>query len=549
MTEDASAKTPADPAPRGVLGRYRITGEIAHGAMGVIYKARDPLIDRVVAIKTIALGLSDAEAGAFERRFFREAKSAGRLNHPNVVTIYDVGKSGDVAYIAMEFLQGRSLREILDSGVVLPPEQVADIGAQIADGLAFAHRQQVVHRDVKPANIMVLDTGGVKITDFGIALLPTATRTLTASVFGSPRYTSPEQVMGRDVDGRSDIFSLGAVIYEMLTGLPPFSADDLNGILRQVLTEPTPPPSVHNPTLPPAFDHIVGKALAKDPNDRYQDAAAMAADLRNYASLEFATPGIAPLPPLEHPTVADKAPDIPEWMPDPGDARPAPAAAPDAAARRTKLRLGIGIGGGVLLLAVAFALGLRSTPDAPTRPVTASAEPARGSPAPPAMPITDTPMREAPAAPAPAAAPSAVRPTPPANLPVTAAAPALVSPSPAAPSSASTAMTPTPMASPAPASAAGATPPARAESAPTGTADGAKPAAPAKPPGRIALAIAPWGEVIVDGRKRGLSPPLQEVRVAPGKHTVEIRNSTFPPYTLTVDVPANGEVRIKHKFP
>ena len=144
-------------APRRTLGRYEILGEIAQGAMGVVYKARDPLIDRVVAIKTVNIGLSNAETEAFERRFFREAKSAGRLNHPNVVTIHDVGKTEDIAYIAMEFLDGHSLREILDSGVVLPPERIADIAAEIAEGLAFAHRNQVVHRDVKPANIMVLD--------------------------------------------------------------------------------------------------------------------------------------------------------------------------------------------------------------------------------------------------------------------------------------------------------------------------------------------------------------------------------------------------------
>ena len=272
--------------------------------MGVVYKARDPLIDRVVAIKTVGLGLSNAETEAYERRFFREAKSAGRLNHPNVVTIHDVGKSGDTAYIAMEFLDGRSLREILDSGVVLPPERIAGIAAQVAAGLAYAHRHEVVHRDVKPANIMVLDNGVVKITDFGIALLPTGTRTLAGNVFGSPRYTSPEQVMGRTVDGRSDIFSLGAVLYEMLTGLPPFSGADLNSILTQVLHDPTPAPSSHNRSLPRAFDHIVAKALAKDPGDRYQDAEEMATDLRNFAGVELSSSAPGPLPPLEHPTIA-----------------------------------------------------------------------------------------------------------------------------------------------------------------------------------------------------------------------------------------------------
>src|SRR5258708_19910801 len=179
--------------PLEKLGRYEIIGELGHGAMGVVYKARDPLIDRTVAIKTISLDMSREESEAFERRFYREARSAGRLNHSNIVTIDDVGKSDAVAYIAMEFLPGRSLREILDSGVVLPPEKIADIAAQVADGLAYAHENGIVHRAVKPPNIMVLDTGLVKITDFGIALLPAGSRTLAGTVFGPPKYMSPEQ--------------------------------------------------------------------------------------------------------------------------------------------------------------------------------------------------------------------------------------------------------------------------------------------------------------------------------------------------------------------
>jgi serine/threonine-protein kinase len=475
--------------PPGTLGRYQIMGEIARGAMGVIYKARDPLIDRIVAIKTVALGLSDTETESFERRFIREAKSAGRLNHPNVVTIHDVGKSGDVAYIAMEFLDGRSLRSILDSGVVLPPEKVADIGSQIAEGLAFAHRHGVVHRDVKPANIMVLHSGRVKITDFGIALLPTGTRTLAGNVFGSPRYTSPEQVMGRPVDGRSDIFSLGAVIYEMLTGLSPFSGTDLNSILKQVLSDPTPAPSSHNPKLPRAFDHILAKALAKDPLDRYQDAQEMAADLRNFAELESTSPAPAPLPSLsstgEHvvPAVPDvvvaDAPieDVVE------NAAPSPIA---ARLRQTPWRIGLGLGA-LALVALAVAAWRPSTPPAP------AATAAIGVPAPPGstQPVDITVATPPPAAPQAAPAPST------SDAAIAATKPA---------------------------------PP------------------PVKPTGRIALAVTPWGEVYVDGRKRGIAPPLQEIRLAPGKHVVEIRNSTFPPYHETVEVGADAEIRVKHKF-
>ena len=273
------------------IGRYEIVEELGHGSMGVVYKARDPLLDRVVALKTVGLALSREEAEAFEQRFYREAKSAGRLNHANIVTVHDVGKNDSVAYIAMEFLPGQSLREILDSGVVLPIEKIVDIAAQVADGLAFAHASGIVHRDIKPPNIMVLDSGVVKITDFGIALLPTGSRTLAGTVFGSPKYMSPEQVVGRPVDGRADIFSLGAVLYEMLTGFAPFFGGDLEAVLYQVINEMPAPPSARNKSLPPAFDHIAGRALAKHPEDRYSDARAFAADLRNFRELR---PPVAP---------------------------------------------------------------------------------------------------------------------------------------------------------------------------------------------------------------------------------------------------------------
>jgi eukaryotic-like serine/threonine-protein kinase len=524
--------------PHAALGRYEILAEVAQGAMGVVYKARDPLIDRVVAIKTVGLGLSNAETEAYERRFFREAKSAGRLNHPNVVTIHDVGKSGDTAYIAMEFLDGRSLREILDSGVVLPPERIADIVAQVAEGLAYAHRHQVVHRDVKPANIMVLENGVVKITDFGIALLPTGTRTLAGNVFGSPRYTSPEQVMGRTVDGRSDIFSLGAVLYELLTGLPPFSGADLNSILTQVLHEPTPAPSSHNRALPRAFDHIVAKALAKDPGDRYQDAQEMATDLRNFSGVELTSSAPGPLPPLEHPTIESPAPSLAEYVPA-AEASPLGAIAAPVAVVPQSSGLSrsswLLVGAAAVVLAVAAWWGLspqqRSrTPGPPASAPASASESARSAsaaiqaaPADPAAPAP-TPARDAPADVASAqSATAAVAPTSePARTapeaPVRTVAPAVPPSIPASPA------------------------------VPAAAADAKPPAPVARPTGRMAFAVTPWGEVHVDGRMRGVSPPLQELRLAPGKHVVEIRNSTFPPFRETVDVPADGAVRIKHKF-
>ena len=268
------------------LGRYEILEELGRGAMGVVYKARDPLIDRTVAIKTVDLDSSpDRTEASFERRFYREAKSAGQLNHLNIVTIHDVGRSGGSAYIAMEFLEGKSLREIIDSGVVLPPEKIAEIVAQAAEGLACAHKNHVIHRDIKPANIMLLDSGTVKITDFGIALLSKGSLTL-GSVFGSPKYISPEQVVGHQADARSDIFSLGAVLYELLTGSPAFTASDLDAVLCQVINEIPAAPSTRNRNIAPGFDRITARAMAKHPDDRYPSAQEMADDLRNFQDLE-----------------------------------------------------------------------------------------------------------------------------------------------------------------------------------------------------------------------------------------------------------------------
>ena len=214
------------------LGRYEVVGELGQGAMGVVYKATDPLIDRIVAIKTITLSLAQEEREEYEARFYQEAKAAGRLSHPNIVTIFDVGRSGDIAYIAMEFLQGRELRDILNDEKLLPVDQVLDIVAQVALGLAYAHEHGIIHRDVKPSNIMVLRDGHAKITDFGIARMASASvRTQTGMVLGSPKYMSPEQVMGKLTDQRSDIFSLGVMLYEMLTGLPPFTGENVNAIM------------------------------------------------------------------------------------------------------------------------------------------------------------------------------------------------------------------------------------------------------------------------------------------------------------------------------
>jgi len=263
------------------LGRYEVIGELGQGAMGIVYKAKDPLIDRIVAIKTINLSLAQEEKEEYEGRFYQEAKAAGRLNHPNIVTIYDVGKSGDIAYIAMEFLQGRELRDVMNDVGLLPVDQVLDIVAQVASGLAYAHEHEIVHRDVKPSNIMMIRDGHVKITDFGIArMASSAVRTQTGMVLGSPKYMSPEQVMGKEIDQRSDIFSLGVMLYEMLTGQAPFNGENVNAIMYQTLNGVPVPADTLNPAVPEMLNFIVAKALAKKLEDRYANAKDFAADLR-----------------------------------------------------------------------------------------------------------------------------------------------------------------------------------------------------------------------------------------------------------------------------
>ena len=262
------------------LGRYDVVAEIGRGAMGVVYRAVDPMLERTVAIKTINMALDPGEMEHYEKRFTIEARAAGGLNHPNIVIIYDIGRSGDLAYMAMEYLEGRELKELIAANEV-PPDRALEIIALVADGLAYAHANDVVHRDVKPANIMILKDGRVKITDFGIARMRTAdVRTQTGVVLGSPRYLSPEQVLGKRCDARADTFSLGVILYEMLTGQAPFNGIDVNSLMFQIVNFTPPSPSSINPALPPVLDLIIAKALAKTADDRYADIAEFAADLR-----------------------------------------------------------------------------------------------------------------------------------------------------------------------------------------------------------------------------------------------------------------------------
>ena len=279
------------------LGRYRILDELGRGAMGTVYRAHDPLIERDVAIKTLHPNLPEDILNDVRQRFLREAKSAGRLNHPNIVTVFDVGEQDGVAYMAMELLEGRSLQQILGESARLPFPTVAELVAQIADALDRAQQLGIVHRDVKPANIVISASGHAKLTDFGVAYVPASTVTQTGTMIGSPRYMSPEQVLGLPIDPRSDIFSLGVVLYEMLSGRAPFAHPEDSTIfplINRIAVEPHPQLTQIDPSIPAAFEAILNKALAKKPEDRYQRGGEMANDLRNFLGL--ARPGAALAP-------------------------------------------------------------------------------------------------------------------------------------------------------------------------------------------------------------------------------------------------------------
>jgi serine/threonine protein kinase len=266
------------------LGRYEITDEIGKGAMGVVYLARDPLIGRLVALKTFRIGYSvrDQEMEQFRIRFLREAQSAGILTHPNIVTIHDVveGSEDGLAFIAMEYVRGTNLKLLLQGDQALGLPFVLDVITQVGDALDYAHSNRVVHRDVKPANILITTDNKVKITDFGIARLDSSNLTQEGQLLGTPNYMAPEQIQGKEVDHRADLFSLGVVLYEMLTRHKPFQGENLTVVSHRIVYDHFTPPREYVQNLPPGLEPVLVKALEKDPARRYQRAREMVDDLR-----------------------------------------------------------------------------------------------------------------------------------------------------------------------------------------------------------------------------------------------------------------------------
>jgi serine/threonine-protein kinase len=291
---------PGGGVEKPMLGRYQIEKELGKGAMGIVYLGKDPKIGRVVAIKTMALSqeFDPEELKDVKERFFREAETAGRLTHPNIVTIYDAGEEHDLAYIAMEFLKGKDLAPYVKPDHLLPLGRVLSIFARVAEALAYAHKNNVVHRDVKPANIMYEpESDTVKVTDFGIARITDSSKTKTGMVLGTPSYMSPEQLAGKKIAGHSDLFSLGAALYQMACGHLPFQGDSMAQLMFKIANEAHADIRTHNQKLPACVAAIVNKALAKDPAQRYQDGEQMAKALRLcLQSLSAARPAAAAVP-------------------------------------------------------------------------------------------------------------------------------------------------------------------------------------------------------------------------------------------------------------
>ena len=314
----------AGSATRGVLGRYELLEELGRGAMGVVHKAYDPAVGRIVALKTVRLDVTGSEREELMRRLRQEAQAAGRLEHPHIVTIYDAGEAEGVFYLTMQFVKGSTLAELISGRSLLPVKQIVLIFEQICEGLHYAHERGIVHRDLKPTNIIITPEGSAKVLDFGIAKVAEAGTTKAGLILGTPSYMSPEQAQGGRVDRRSDIFALGAMLYELLTGERPFPANTPTAVIYKILHEEPIPLRAVEPTIDPALERVVRKALAKSPFERYQTCQELQEELKN-AGRETPQPTAKkPAAPRETRPRAPRAPRKTAAAAAPAPASPAP---------------------------------------------------------------------------------------------------------------------------------------------------------------------------------------------------------------------------------
>jgi eukaryotic-like serine/threonine-protein kinase len=468
-TVPLSAGDPAGdtPAPPKTIGRFTLLNEIGRGSYGVVYAAQDPVLAREVAIKIIPLATDEQFRTQMEANFLREAKSAGGMSHPCIVTIYDAGKTDRLAYIAMERLHGQDLHEYLAAGNRMSPRQAAAMMMRVADAIHYANKRGLVHRDIKPSNIFLSRDLKPKLLDFGTALAPVAEprERGTRHLVGTPNYMSPEQADGATIDARSDIFSLGTILYELLAGRRAFDGRTIDETLDQVISATPKPVEKIRPDTPPALAEIVRKAMARDPSARYQKAA----ELRN-ALAEFVD-GTRPLG-------------------DPAAVMPSVKEASLTAARSSGRRGWIALAAAVIAIVLVYTATRGDAPPAVPDEVSVPVIPPLPAPEPPATPAAVTP-----------------------------------------PEAAAEAR------------------PGDGKTAPRRRIEPAEPV-PAPPPsdGTVSLAVSPWGEVFVNGASRGVSPPLTQLALAPGVHTIEIRNTAAPPFVVRIEVRPGETISLQHRF-
>ncbi|HQR76659.1 MAG TPA: serine/threonine-protein kinase [Burkholderiaceae bacterium] len=450
------------PMPK-TIGRFTILNEIGRGSYGVVWAAQDPVLAREVAIKVIPLAREAQFRTQIEANFLREAKSAGGMSHPSIVTIYDAGKTDAFAYIAMERLHGQDLHEYLAGGNRMSPRQAASMMMRLADAIHYANKRGLVHRDIKPSNIFLSRDLKPKLLDFGTALAPVpreARDSGTRQLVGTPNYMSPEQAKGEPLDARSDIFSLGTILYELLAGRRAFDGRTIDETLDQVIAARPRAVDKVRPETPAPLVAIVRKAMERDPAQRYQRAS----DFRN-ALADFVEGSRATLAEV---SVA---------------ARPTEVPAPSAWSRTSTKALV----GGVVVVAAALIVFVVLRPP----------------PAPPPVAIEPVPVTPAPA-------------PPPVEEPK-AEVPAVEEPKPAE------------------------------TKAPRRRTEAASTAVPVRD-GVVHLAVAPWGEVYVDGAARGVSPPLTQLTLPPGPHTIEVRNGSAPPFVVRIELRSGETISLQHRF-
>ena len=471
----------------GHIGRYALKYVIGEGGLGRVYAAHDPLLSRLIAIKTLHVDLPEADRAQFDALFLNEAKAAGSLNHPHIVTMYDAGTSEQGTYIAMEMLRGKDLRQLIAMGWRPTPAQAALIVRRVADALAYAHHKGVVHRDIKPANIFMVGRTQPRVLDFGIARIRQAESRAQHDpesrfqdfVGGSPCYMAPEQLRQQPIDRKVDVYALGVVLYELLTNTRAFGGESLEAITTAVLNKRLPMAHEVNPDVPKALSEIAARAMARDPAERTRSAHRLSTELR--AWLATVTEG------LDKPKSGARGART-------GAGRPQRWV---ALAGITAL---VAVGGLGLAWWQARPHGASSAPTASAVTVMQTREP---SPA-PAASVAETAAREVPAAPdVDDAASAAVASSESASMPEVASD--------------------------------------------TVGAEAGQAAAPVAT-GVVRLDVSPWGEVWVDGRSQGVTPPMRQFDLPAGRHAIELRNGDLPPYQQTVEVRAGKAVRVRHRF-